>query len=69
MAKILTRFYLEEAAWAKLQYVAAMVGRPKKDVAELIILKALSDATPGEMASKIKSFAASLEKEKKGGKR
>jgi len=69
MAKILTRFYLEEAAWARLQYVAAMIGRPKKEVAELIILKALTDATPGEVVSEMKGFAASLEKEKKRGKK
>lgn len=49
MTKILTRFYLEDAAWAKLQYLAALVHKPPKDVAEFLMLRAFHDYTLEEL--------------------
>ena len=69
MTKVLTRFSLEEGAWAKLQYVAALMHKPPKEVAELIMLKALAEPDMGKLASALVSFDNFLKAGKKGGRK
>jgi hypothetical protein len=69
MTKILTRFYLEDGAWAKLQYVAALMHKAPKDVAELIMRRALAEQDMGRVADYLMVFEmAQPLKPKKGRK-
>jgi hypothetical protein len=69
MTKILTRFSLEEGAWAKLQYAAALMHKPPKEVAELIMLKTLGEIEMTKLVSELASFDNFLKAGKKGGRK
>jgi len=69
MTKILTRFSLEEGAWAKLQYVAALMHKPPKEVAELIMLQALGEIEAAILVSALRRFESRAKPEPKGGRK
>jgi hypothetical protein len=69
MTKILTRFYLEDGAWAKLQYIAALMHKAPKDVAELIMLKGLGEADETKLAFDLTTLALLAKPKPKRGRK
>jgi len=69
MTKVLTRFSLEEGAWAKLQYVAALMHKPPKEVAELIMLQALGEFEAAVLVSALRRFERKAVLKPKGGRK